>query len=92
MIVLVSLVSKPKFCPVITYKVAYFLQCLSCRWDQNECDKIFGEKRSKMHNPNVHTVQFYIKVTVVRYVKVTVSIYINIPDSEKYLFDEVLFQ
>ena len=37
-IVLVSLVSKPKFCPVITYKIAYFLQRLSCRWDQNECE------------------------------------------------------
>ena len=38
-IVLESLVSKPKFCPVITYKVAYFLQRLSCRWDQNELSK-----------------------------------------------------
>ena len=44
-IMLVSLVSKPKFCPVITYKAAYFLQRLSCRWDQNELSQ-----RTKIKN------------------------------------------
>ena len=44
-IMLVSLVSKPKFCPVITYKVAHFLQRLSCRWDHNELSQ-----RTKVKN------------------------------------------